>query len=273
MLIINADDWGAADFVTNRILECIKHGIVNSTSAMVFMKDSVNAAELARVNNVDTGLHLNLTTQFTESGLSSSLLKHQDKLISYLRNYKISQLIYNPFLHNQFEYVFKAQYEEYERLYSRAPLRIDGHHHMHLCANMLIGDFIPHGKRVRRNFTFINGEKNLMNRTYRAVVDLLINRRYISTRYFISIRQISNNEEKKRIAALNSFLGLARTANLEIMIHPHQEQDFEYVLCDQFTNELSRIPRCSFAELDSGKTIHQNKSGLLKIGEENRPEM
>ena len=51
-------------------------------------------------------------------------------------------------------YVVKAQLEEFERLYGRAPNRIDGHHHAHLCANVVLAGLLPAGTIVRRNFSF-----------------------------------------------------------------------------------------------------------------------
>jgi predicted glycoside hydrolase/deacetylase ChbG (UPF0249 family) len=68
VVIVNADDWGIRARATDRILDCIRLGTVSSTSAMVFMADSQRAAELARQEGVDTGLHLNLTAQFDGEG-------------------------------------------------------------------------------------------------------------------------------------------------------------------------------------------------------------
>ena len=65
MLIINADDWGRSIMETDATLRCYKVGRVTSVSAMMFMSDSERAAELARENGVDTGLHLNFSEPFT----------------------------------------------------------------------------------------------------------------------------------------------------------------------------------------------------------------
>ena len=65
MLIINADDWGRSLAETDAALECYKAGRITSASAMVFMGDSERAAELAKENKLDVGLHLNFTDRFT----------------------------------------------------------------------------------------------------------------------------------------------------------------------------------------------------------------
>ncbi|PYL02866.1 MAG: chitooligosaccharide deacetylase, partial [Verrucomicrobia bacterium] len=65
MLIINADDWGCSVAETDAALRCYKGGRITSVSAMVFMEDSERAAELAKENELDVGLHLNFTDKFT----------------------------------------------------------------------------------------------------------------------------------------------------------------------------------------------------------------
>ena len=67
MLIINADDWGRSAAETDAALRCYKAGRVTSVSAMVFMEDSERAAELAKENELDVGLHLNFAEPFTGS--------------------------------------------------------------------------------------------------------------------------------------------------------------------------------------------------------------
>ena len=65
MLIINADDFGRSVAETDAALRCYIAGRITSVSAMVFMADSERAAELAKENELDVGLHLNFTERFT----------------------------------------------------------------------------------------------------------------------------------------------------------------------------------------------------------------
>ena len=72
-----------------------------------------------------------------------------------------------------------AQIDEFRRLYGADPSPAgDGHHHMHLCANVLYQGLLPQGTVVRRNFSFQPGEKSIFNRTYRRVVDGRLARRH-----------------------------------------------------------------------------------------------
>src|SRR5260370_13715825 len=171
LLNINADDWGRDRLNTDRTLDCVICGAVSSVSAMMFMKDSERSAAIARERRIDTGLHLNLTTKFSVAGCPSRLMEHQERLATYLRRWRLAQPVVHPGLIRSFEYVVAAQLEEFERLYGAAPERIDGHHHMHLCANVLLAKLLPAGTMIRRNFSFRPGAKSFGNRPFRRLWD------------------------------------------------------------------------------------------------------
>ncbi|MGH9326674.1 MAG: ChbG/HpnK family deacetylase, partial [Terriglobia bacterium] len=149
LLIINADDWGRDRETTERILECARSGAISSVSGMVFMEDSERAAAVAREAGIDTGLHLNFTTPFSAPGCLPRLVANQRVLARYLQGYGIARAVFHPGLVRSFKYVVAAQIEEFRRLYGAEPKRLDGHHHMHLCANVLMGGLLPGGTIVR----------------------------------------------------------------------------------------------------------------------------
>jgi predicted glycoside hydrolase/deacetylase ChbG (UPF0249 family) len=243
MLIINADDFARTRLSTDKILTCFSQGNITSASAMVLMEDSQRAAELAREYRIDAGLHLNFTQELTLRGNNSVLGDYHERIINFLTKKKYNFLIYNPGLHKQFEYVFRAQLEEFERLYGRPPSHIDGHHHMHLCANMLIAKIIPEGQIVRRNFSFARGEKSLPNRMYRAVIDKWLARRYKMTDYLFSL------SECFRTGRLWRALGLARTSDVELQTHPEEEEEFEWLMGNGCGQAFSNLPRGGFTQL------------------------
>src|SRR4029077_16476922 len=111
MLIVNADDWGRSVVETDAALRCYKAGRITSVSAMVFMEDSERAADLAKRNGVDTGLHLNFDESFTARRRSRVLGEYQTRLARFLRQNKYAQLVYNPFLRQAFSYSYQAQAE------------------------------------------------------------------------------------------------------------------------------------------------------------------
>ncbi len=243
MLIINADDWGRSIEETDAALDCYKKNRITSASAMVFMADSARAAELARENKFDVGLHLNFTEKFTGDKVAAKLDDCQDRLIRYLKGNKYSQLVYNPFLREDFSYSFKAQTEEFARLYGKPPSHMDGHHHMHLCANMVMSALIPAGTKIRRNFSFWPGEKSLLNRTYRDWVDRRLASKYRLADYFFDLSQSVKGKKMDRVA------DLAVKANVELMTHPIVKSELEYMAGSEFLMVTQRIQMGSYALL------------------------
>ena len=191
MLFVNADDYGRDKETTDRILTCYREKRIHSVSAMTFMIDSERAADLARTDQMPTGLHLNLDHDLTATTIPAQLGDHHRIVSTYLKVREWNQVIYNPFLGNSFDYVFQAQWNEFCRLYGEAPQRLDGHHHMHLCMNLLVSGKIPKGIRLRRNFTFYAGEKNPINRTYRHLVDRWLTKNYICTDFFFCMTPLN----------------------------------------------------------------------------------
>jgi predicted glycoside hydrolase/deacetylase ChbG (UPF0249 family) len=235
MLIINADDFGRSAAETETALRCYRAGRITSVSAMVFMAHSERAAELAKEKELDTGLHLNFTEGFTGTNKSARLTEYQNRLATYLGRNKYSQLVYNPLLQKAFSYSCEAQVEEFTRLFGRAPSHIDGHHHMHLCANLLLSNLIPDGTRMRRNFSFRPGEKNWLNRAYRALVDRWLARRYWLTDYFFDLTQSIQEKKMERVMAL------AESQKVELMTHPILPFESEYLMSDEFESRLQRL--------------------------------
>jgi hypothetical protein len=223
VLIVNADDWGRDQQTTDRTLECVSHGAVTSASAMVFMEDSERGAAIACERGVDAGLHLNFTTPFSSRERPTKLAEEQRNIAKYLLANRFSQAMFNPVLSRSFEYVVSAQIDEFERLYGEAPKRIDGHHHMHLCANVLLGGLLPPGTRVRRNFSFHKGQKGWGNRLYRSAVDSLLARRHELSDFFYSIAPIHP------VSRLNQICWLAERFVVELETHPINEDEYRFL--------------------------------------------
>jgi chitin disaccharide deacetylase len=210
---------------------------------MVFMEDSERAAELAGEAGLDVGLHLNLTEQFTGTRHGQTLRHHHNLVIRYLKANKYSQLVYNPFLRNAFAYVYEAQAEEFSRLYGKMPSHVDGHHHMHLCVNMLLSGLIPAGVKIRRNFSFWPGEKSAFNRAYRKLVDQWLARQYRLPDYFFCLSQCIQEKKWDRVETL------ARCSNVELMTHPVVTAEAEYMKGGEFNALLLRVPTGVYASL------------------------
>ena len=240
-LIINADDWGCDRETTDRTVDCLRCGAVSSVSAMVFMRDSQRAAAIAQDRGIDAGLHLNLTSRFSRPDVPSRLVMHQQRLSRYLRRHRYSQVVFHPGLMRSFEYVIAAQLEEFARLYGREPNRLDGHHHMHLCANVLLGGLLPSGTIVRRNFSFKPGEKSFTNRLFRRTRDWILGRHHHLTDFFVSIQPLTKPDH------FRSIVDLSRRYIVEMETHPQDVAEHAFLTGDEMRKLVANgIVACRF---------------------------
>jgi len=236
LLILNADDWGRDHQTTDRTLECFLRGTISSVSAMVFMQDSERAAAMALGRRIDAGLHLNFTTPFSAPNCPARLVERQRELAAYLRHHRFAMVVYHPGLRRSFKYVIAAQLEEFSRLYGAAPRRLDGHHHMHLCANVLLGRLLPPGTVVRRNFSFQPGEKSFGNRFYRKVVDRMLARRHRLTDFFFSLPALDPPGHMQKI------LSLARDFTVEVAAHPIDPEEYRFLAGGEIFHWAGDVP-------------------------------
>jgi len=240
LLIINADDWGRDHTTTDRILECVRRGTVSSVSAMVFMEDSERAAAISRESAVNSGLHLNFTTPFSVPNCPTSLLERQRELAEYLLRYRFARAIFHPGLVRSFKYVVETQLNEFYRLYGEEPIRLDGHHHMHLCANVLLTGLLPAGTLVRRNFSFQSKEKIFLNRFYRKVSDGILARRHTLVDFFFSLPPIDPS------GRLEQIFSLAKVFTVEVETHPIRLEEYNFLIGEtilRLTANVSMVPR------------------------------
>jgi predicted glycoside hydrolase/deacetylase ChbG (UPF0249 family) len=228
LLIINADDWGLDRETTDRIFQPVLRRTVSSVSAMVFMEDSERAAAMARESGIDAGLHLNLTAKFSASNCPARLAERQHEITACLRRHSFSRAVFHPSLAQSFRYVVEAQLEEFRRLYAVTPERIDGHHHMHLCSNVVFGGLLPPGVLVRRNFSFLPGEKNVWNRFYRKIVDSVIAKRHRVADFFFSLPPLAPTSRLERI------FSLASVHTVEVETHPARSDEYAFLMGDEF---------------------------------------
>lgn len=210
---------------------------------MVYMEDSERAASLALKTGIEVGLHLNFTQAFSTYNFPMKLREHQNRIMYYLTKQKLAQVIYNPFIATSFQYVFLSQLEEFERLYFRPPDYYNGHHHMHLCANVLASKMIPNKARIRRTFTFGWGERNLFNLIYRHLLDRYISGRYVSTDCFFSITPIQNYERLKNI------FNRSVKESVEIEVHPENSEEINYLLSDRYYDLMDSVLCGGFRQL------------------------
>ena len=222
-LILNADDWGRDRYTTDRTLECILRGAVSAVSAMVFMEDSERAAAEAREHGIDAGLHLNFTASFSAPNCPAGLRECQRKVANYLLRNPFARGLFHPLLIRPFEYLVAAQRDEFRRLYGVEPDRFDGHHHMHLSANVLLGGLLPSGTLVRQHFSHESGEKAVRNRIFRQLTRLALARRYRVVDFLFSLPPLNPPQRLQRI------FSLARHFAVEVETHPVNPEEYLFL--------------------------------------------
>jgi predicted glycoside hydrolase/deacetylase ChbG (UPF0249 family) len=235
-LIVNADDWGRNQETTQRMFECVRCGAVSSVSAMVFTEDSERAAAIAREHGVDAGLHLNFTSPFLAANCPPRLLEHQLSVGKFLARNPLARGFFNPRLASSFEYVVAAQIEEYVRLYGAAPERLDGHHHMHLAANVLLGGLLPRGTIVRRHFSHENGEKFLRHRVFRQFTNAMLAGRYRVADFFFPLIPLEPSARLQRI------FSLAGRSVVEVETHPVNPDEYRFLAGGEIFRLAGDIP-------------------------------
>lgn len=217
---------------------------------MVFMSDSDRAASLAKDCGINLGLHLNLNQTLTlPNARYKKLTDHHNKVLKYLNSNKYNQLLYNPFIRNSLNYVFQAQIEEYARLYDHPPIRIDGHRHMHLCANLFFSSLFPKDIFIRSSFTFLKGQKSWINRAYRKFLNRKIKKNNSSTDYFFSLSQALSNSH------LGTIIEISQNSTVELMTHPEHATEKDFLLSREFSELTASAQRSNFRSLQQ-KSIH-----------------
>jgi predicted glycoside hydrolase/deacetylase ChbG (UPF0249 family) len=224
---------------------------------MVFMADSERAARIALERGIDAGLHLNLTTPFSRESVPERLRSEHARVCRYLSRHRFAHIFFHPGLTKSFAYVVSAQLEEYRRLYGHAPRRIDGHHHAHMCANVLYAKLLPEGTVVRRNFSFNPGEKSLANRTYRAWVDKQLARRHQLTDYFVSLEPVDPTR-------LQQIFSRARNGVIEVETHPVNPQEYSFLRSDAV------VRACAGITISSEYVAQQSAKGTNNIAFRNQ---
>ena len=84
---------------------------------------------------------------------------------------------------------YHAQVEEFVRLFEKLRSHIDGHHHMHLCANLLLSNMIPARYEAAPQLFFLAWRKKHVEPNLPLAVDRWLACRYRLTDYFFDLTQ------------------------------------------------------------------------------------
>ena len=246
LLIVNADDWGYDEPTTEAIADCHLAGGLTSATAMMFMAGSEHASSLAaRHPDLGIGLHLNLFEEYSGESASTQVRDRQRQLLDSFQRSRLRRWIYDPRIRHQVDQVVADQWERFLELYGRVPTHVDGHHHSHMAANVLLSDSLPRGIAIR-NALSDDARPNPVAAVLRAARRHFVLSRFSSTDYFFSIESVwpglaSPPPEEK--------LGLAQRSTVEVMVHPAFPREYEPLQSPEWVRALDRLPTGTFANI------------------------
>lgn len=246
MLIVNADDWGYDEQTTRAIADCHQVGGLTSTTAMVFMAGSEEGASLAGEHpQLGIGLHLNLFEEYSGDSVPAAVRDRQRCLLDRFQRMRLRRWVYDPRIRQRVDGVVADQLERFVELYGRRPTHVDGHHHSHMAANVLLSASLPRGTAIR-NALSDSDHPNPAKKLLRAARRRLVLSRFRSTDYFFSVETVWPGlagpppPEK---------LDLAHQASVEVMVHPAYPREYGPLQSPEWVETLRRLPTGTFASL------------------------
>ncbi len=246
LLIVNADDWGYDEPTTQAIADCHRAGGLTSTTAMMFMAGTAQAASLAaELPSLGIGLHLNLFEEYSDDSAPAPVRDRQRLLLDRFHRSRLRRWVYDPRIRRQVDRVVADQWERFVELYGRPPTHVDGHHHSHLAANVLLGGSLPRGIAIRNALSDAHRRTPLTD-LLRAGRRRLVLSRFRSTDYFFSIETVWPGLEGP---PPEEKLGLSRHSSVEVMVHPAYPSEYEPLQSREWVEALRRLPTGTFENI------------------------
>ena len=246
LLIVNADDWGYDEEVTRMIADCHLAGGLTSTTAMMFMEGTEEAAARAKeLPALGVGLHLNLIEGYTERATPPATRDRQRRLLEYFRPRRRRRWLYDPRVRHDVDRIIADQLERFVELYGRQPSHLDGHHHCHLAANVLLSSNLPRGMAIRNALSDAH-RPNPLTDVLRLTRRKLLSPRFRSTDFFFSIETAWPGLAGTPPAGK---LGLSQQASVEVMVHPAFPHEYAPLQSPEWTEALGGLPTGTFDDL------------------------
>jgi predicted glycoside hydrolase/deacetylase ChbG (UPF0249 family) len=247
LVIVNADDWGYDEATTKAISDCYEAGGLTSATAMTFMEGSDYAAAQARSHpRLGIGLHLNLVEEYSDPKVAPAVRDRQRRLIEYSRRLRLRRWVYDPSSRHEVNRVIADQFQRFVDLYGRMPTHLDGHHHCHLAANVLLSPAVPSGMKIR-NALEDKHTPNPVTDTLRWARGRLIARRFRTTDRFLSVEVFWPG--LRGTPPTDGFEELGSAPTLEIMVHPAFPHEYEPLQSRTWVEALRRLPVGTFEDL------------------------
>jgi chitin disaccharide deacetylase len=237
VLIVNADDVGASPNATDAAIEAFGRGAICSCSAMVWMRDSARAAQLARDRDMPVGLHLNLTLPFDATEVPRVARERQLRLTETLHAGSWREDIADRPPRQLLLDAVSDQLEQFRELFGE-PTHLDGHHHVHVLDAVL--DVLPTDLVIR---PILREGAQADARASRR--ERRLHRRFQAPSVTLAFEHIHPALGGAGFAALER----ARSDLVEVMCHPQQAGQLEALMSVEWRAALARLPVGSYSAL------------------------
>jgi chitin disaccharide deacetylase len=237
VLIVNADDVGASPTATDPAIAAFEAGLISSCSAMVWMPDSLRAAELARERGLPIGLHLNLTLPFAATDVPSEVRDRQARLIEYFENASWRDDIDAQPPRKLLRQAVADQLDQFAATY-RDRTHLDGHHHVHV--HRVVLGVLPRGMVMRP----------ILREPARADARLDRRERRLHRRFRAPRLTLAFEHLHPALGGVGlDLVDRARGDVLEVMVHPQQPRQLEALQSPEWRAVLARVPVGAFTAL------------------------
>jgi predicted glycoside hydrolase/deacetylase ChbG (UPF0249 family) len=255
-VILNADDFGSTERHTRLILSLLEKGKISSTTFLVNLPYSREAATILRTKYPTqlskVGLHFNLIEgQPLNPALVDSPFVGTDK---NLRDFRGRISIFRQFLHlRKLICELNLQVQQFHTLVGKYPTHIDSHGHTHCTLIILVALLVSKqaGKvraiRLSRQFhhepQYRKGLKNRVRRMAKGFLNAAFRLRFRTVDYFTDIRNMDGNFIRKE-----DLLYLqGKFQVVEIMCHPYYFDESEYDFLQTHPNLFEQVDGLEFA--------------------------
>jgi chitin disaccharide deacetylase len=246
LLIVNADDLGLDTANTDAILDCFRSGAISSTTALVWMRDSDRAAELARRERIPTGLHLNLIEPYTAPDVPARVADAQRRVVEHLRTGSLGSQVYHRDWSEDFRQCISHQLSRFGELYGAPPTHLDGHRHMHLAMNALLSRALSPVRRCRRPVNRTPQESASHKRLARSALSVLVRLRFTTTDACFSVRSL---HPALGGSGLDEVLARAHRDSVELYVHPGYRDELPLLRSEEWRARLVAQRLGSFEDL------------------------
>ena len=243
LLIVNADDFGGNALATERIAECFASRRITSTTAMVYMQDTANAAAIAASQTMAIGLHLNLTQEFDDPATPTPVRERQAQAVRHFAGQRRPRFTFNPALRRLVGRCVGDQLERFREEFGREPTHIDGHNHVHLSPTVLLA--LPKGACVRTAESSFVNHRGVSARV-RDLRHRFITRRQLTTDRLYAINRLGR---QATLLQMRGLLAPAEHLSVEIMVHPDRDGDYRILMSKDWGEALAGHRLGSFEDL------------------------